>query len=208
MRPTRRGVIGLIAVAILAPTTVTLTGCAGANTTVRVLVAARAIQGDTIASLRQRAFQVVTFKGETNTGAKVGWITWQEITGDIVILNEDHTILKWHDNIFSSNAADYVEAGAVVLPLPHNNIGFVSEKGGTNTIPSGATFVTFNHGLSGMATALAAKNITVVPGSFLARDTAAGNPGAGYVRISLVAPEEECVQAAARIRDFIISRGN
>jgi hypothetical protein len=93
MRPTRRGVIGLIAVAILAPTTVTLTGCAGANTTVRVLVAARAIQGDTIASLRQRAFQVVTFKGETNTGAKVGWITWQEITGDIVILNEDHTIV-------------------------------------------------------------------------------------------------------------------
>jgi N-succinyldiaminopimelate aminotransferase len=56
------------------------------------------------------------------------------------------------------------------------------------------------------AALFAKKNITVVPGSYLARRTDAGNPGAGYVRISLVAPEEECVQAAERIRDFILSR--
>jgi N-succinyldiaminopimelate aminotransferase len=49
-------------------------------------------------------------------------------------------------------------------------------------------------------------NITVVPGSYLARSTATGNPGSGFVRISLVAPEEECVQAAERMRDFIQSR--
>jgi aspartate/methionine/tyrosine aminotransferase len=36
--------------------------------------------------------------------------------------------------------------------------------------------------------------------------TATGNPGAGFVRISLVAPEEDCVQAAARITEFIQSR--
>jgi N-succinyldiaminopimelate aminotransferase len=54
----------------------------------------------------------------------------------------------------------------------------------------------------------AAQNITVVPGSYLARATTQGNPGAGYVRISLVAPEEECVQAASRIREFITSRGH
>ena len=51
----------------------------------------------------------------------------------------------------------------------------------------------------------AQQNITVVPGSYLARSTTTGNPGAGYVRISLVAPEAECVQAAHRIRDYIIS---
>jgi N-succinyldiaminopimelate aminotransferase len=51
----------------------------------------------------------------------------------------------------------------------------------------------------------AEQHITVVPGSYLARSTADGNPGAGFVRISLVAPEEECVQAAIRIRDFIVS---
>jgi N-succinyldiaminopimelate aminotransferase len=52
----------------------------------------------------------------------------------------------------------------------------------------------------------AAQHITVVPGSYLARATAAGNPGAGYVRISLVAPEDECVQAAVRLKEFILSR--
>jgi N-succinyldiaminopimelate aminotransferase len=52
----------------------------------------------------------------------------------------------------------------------------------------------------------AQQNITVVPGSYLARATAQGNPGAGFVRISLVAAEEECVQAAQRIREFIQSR--
>jgi N-succinyldiaminopimelate aminotransferase len=54
----------------------------------------------------------------------------------------------------------------------------------------------------------AAQNITVVPGSYLARASTQGNPGAGYVRISLVAPEEECVQAASRIREFLTSRGH
>jgi N-succinyldiaminopimelate aminotransferase len=52
----------------------------------------------------------------------------------------------------------------------------------------------------------AEQNITVVPGSYLARETREGNPGSGFVRISLVAPEDECVQAATRIRDFISSR--
>jgi N-succinyldiaminopimelate aminotransferase len=52
----------------------------------------------------------------------------------------------------------------------------------------------------------AAQHITVVPGSYLARATPTGNPGAGYVRISLVAPENECVQAAGRIKEFILSR--
>lgn len=43
-------------------------------------------------------------------------------------------------------------------------------------------------------------NIHVVPGSFLARDTAAGNPGANRVRLALVAEEEECIAGAWRIR--------
>jgi N-succinyldiaminopimelate aminotransferase len=55
------------------------------------------------------------------------------------------------------------------------------------------------------AALFAQQNVTVVPGSYLARQTAQGNPGAGYVRISLVASEEDCVQAARRIHDFILS---
>ena len=49
----------------------------------------------------------------------------------------------------------------------------------------------------------AQQNITVLPGSYLSRDTAQGNPGAGRIRMALVAPLAQCVEAAARIRDFM-----
>ena len=45
-------------------------------------------------------------------------------------------------------------------------------------------------------------NVTVLPGSYLARETDAGNPGAGHVRIALVAEPDECIEAAGRIVDF------
>lgn len=50
------------------------------------------------------------------------------------------------------------------------------------------------------------QNITLVPGSYLARDAQGENPGRGFVRLSLVAPVAECVEAAERIRKFIQSR--
>jgi N-succinyldiaminopimelate aminotransferase len=49
----------------------------------------------------------------------------------------------------------------------------------------------------------AKKNITLLPGSYLARGGAGDNPGAGRVRISLVAPVEQCIEAAERIRAFL-----
>ena len=52
----------------------------------------------------------------------------------------------------------------------------------------------------------AQENVIVLPGSYLGRDAGAGNPGAGRVRISLVAPLHECIEAAHRIRRFIESR--
>jgi N-succinyldiaminopimelate aminotransferase len=42
-------------------------------------------------------------------------------------------------------------------------------------------------------------NVTVLPGSYLARETETGNPGTGFVRIALVAPLAECTEAATRI---------
>jgi len=45
-------------------------------------------------------------------------------------------------------------------------------------------------------------NVTVLPGSFLARDANGVNPGAGFVRIALVAGAAECVEAAERIAAF------
>ncbi len=52
----------------------------------------------------------------------------------------------------------------------------------------------------------AAKNLTLLPGSYLARDVDGLNPGRGRVRISLVAGVDECVEAAHRIRDFMQGR--
>ena len=46
---------------------------------------------------------------------------------------------------------------------------------------------------------LAERNVTVLPGSYFARDAHGVNPGAGYVRIALVAPPAECAEAIDRI---------
>lgn len=45
--------------------------------------------------------------------------------------------------------------------------------------------------------------VIVLPGSYLARPSAGFNPGADRVRMALVAPIDECVEAARRIRDFV-----
>lgn len=49
---------------------------------------------------------------------------------------------------------------------------------------------------------LADYNVVVLPGSFFAREAHGVNPGAGFIRIALVAPLAECLEAAARIRSF------
>jgi len=51
----------------------------------------------------------------------------------------------------------------------------------------------------------AEQNITVLPGRFLSRDTADGNPGINKVRMALVAPLDECLDAANRINNLLSS---
>ncbi|MES2554013.1 MAG: aminotransferase class I/II-fold pyridoxal phosphate-dependent enzyme, partial [Pseudomonadota bacterium] len=43
-------------------------------------------------------------------------------------------------------------------------------------------------------------NVTVLPGSFLARDAHGVNPGRNFIRMALVASLEECIEAAHRIQ--------
>ncbi|MFM2261834.1 MAG: hypothetical protein RI959_510 [Pseudomonadota bacterium] len=52
---------------------------------------------------------------------------------------------------------------------------------------------------------LAQYNVTVLPGSYLAREANGHNPGAQRVRMALVAETAECVEAAQRIVQFIQS---
>jgi N-succinyldiaminopimelate aminotransferase len=47
------------------------------------------------------------------------------------------------------------------------------------------------------------QHVTVLPGSYLARDAAGANPGKGFVRIALVDGEAACIEAAQRIVDYL-----
>ncbi len=51
-------------------------------------------------------------------------------------------------------------------------------------------------------------NVTVLPGSYLARSAQQINPGANFVRLALVASTEETVEAAHRIAQFVGAYGN
>lgn len=53
---------------------------------------------------------------------------------------------------------------------------------------------------------LAQYNVTVLPGSYLAREVDGVNPGAQRIRMALVADAAECVEAALRIVNFVQSR--
>jgi N-succinyldiaminopimelate aminotransferase len=50
------------------------------------------------------------------------------------------------------------------------------------------------------------QNVTVLPGSYLAREVDGLNPGAGYIRMALVAETAECLEAAQRIVAFVHSQ--
>jgi N-succinyldiaminopimelate aminotransferase len=53
---------------------------------------------------------------------------------------------------------------------------------------------------------LAQYNVAVLPGSYLAREAHGVNPGAGRVRMALVAGVDECLEAARRITAFVRSQ--
>ncbi|MGZ8152058.1 MAG: succinyldiaminopimelate transaminase [Methylovulum sp.] len=47
------------------------------------------------------------------------------------------------------------------------------------------------------------ENLTMLPGSFLSREFNGVNPGLNHVRIALVAPLDECIKTAHRIKNFL-----
>ena len=52
---------------------------------------------------------------------------------------------------------------------------------------------------------LAQQNVAVLPGSYLSRTADGINPGQNHVRMALVAPYEDCIEAARRIQSYIAS---
>lgn len=53
----------------------------------------------------------------------------------------------------------------------------------------------------------ARQNVTVLPGSYLSRHAHGQNPGAGHVRLALVAEPAACLAAAQRIRAYLQAQG-
>lgn len=49
----------------------------------------------------------------------------------------------------------------------------------------------------------ARQNVTVLPGRYLSRDAEGNNPGENRVRMALVAPLDECIEAAQRVKHLI-----
>jgi N-succinyldiaminopimelate aminotransferase len=108
------------------------------------------------------------------------------------------SIAAWTDDEHVEvNRALYRRKFDEVLPILGTQFDVRRPEGGFYVwLAVGGDDVAFTAGL------YATQNVTVVPGSYLGRVGTAGNPGAGYVRISLVASVDECVQAARRIRDY------
>lgn len=51
---------------------------------------------------------------------------------------------------------------------------------------------------------LTEQNVTVMPGSFLGREIDGANPGQGHVRVAWVAPLQDCIEAAERLKTFAL----
>ncbi len=105
------------------------------------------------------------------------------------------SIAAWNDEAHVvANRTLYREKYAAVTPL----IARVAEV----SIPAGGFYLwpLFETDDSALCQRLLAEaNVLTLPGSFLARDTATGNPGAKRLRLALVASLDECVTAAERI---------
>jgi N-succinyldiaminopimelate aminotransferase len=109
------------------------------------------------------------------------------------------SIAAWSDDAHAAaNRSLYREKFARVLPILQPVLDVAEPDGGFYLWPDvQRDDEAFTRDLFAM------QNLTILPGSYLARDTATGNPGKGRVRISLVAPVDECVTAAQRIRRFL-----
>ena len=84
---------------------------------------------------------------------------------------------------------DCIKAGKITVSKPDAGFYLWANIHGDDTVFSRNLF--------------AQQNVTVLPGSLLSRESNNINPGAGYVRMALVAPLAECIDAAQRIKRFL-----
>lgn len=111
------------------------------------------------------------------------------------------SIAAWQDETHvRDNRAKYLQKFTTVTPMLADVLDV--------RLPDAAFYLWANVARTGLSdTEFAARlyadyNVTVLPGSFLARTAHGTNPGEGFVRIALVADVDECVEGARRIVEF------
>ncbi|HEY0489559.1 MAG TPA: aminotransferase class I/II-fold pyridoxal phosphate-dependent enzyme, partial [Telluria sp.] len=111
------------------------------------------------------------------------------------------SIAAWGDEAHVvENRAKYREKFSLVTPMLNEVIDVA--------LPDAGFYLWANVGGSGLTDTEFARrlyaeyNVTVLPGSYLARDAHGINPGQGRVRMALVAEVDECLEAAQRIVQF------
>jgi N-succinyldiaminopimelate aminotransferase len=109
------------------------------------------------------------------------------------------SIAAWNDEAHVvANRALYREKFARVTPMLSKVLDVALPDAGFYLWAgvAGGDDIAFARGL------LAQYNVTVLPGSLLAREAHGINPGAGRIRMALVAGVDECVEAAERIVSY------
>jgi N-succinyldiaminopimelate aminotransferase len=107
----------------------------------------------------------------------------------------------WRDEVHvADNRRLYAEKFAQVTPIVARHLTTAKPDAGfylwASVAPTGLSDTEFARALRRQY------NVTVLPGSYLARDAAGTNPGRDFIRIALVAGVEECLEAARRIAAF------
>jgi N-succinyldiaminopimelate aminotransferase len=111
------------------------------------------------------------------------------------------SILAWSDEAHVAvNRQLYQQKFDQVLPMLSDVLELKRPAGGFYLWPQVGEDESFTLALYQQA------HLTILPGSYLARDAHGENPGRGRVRISLVADLPQCLEAARRLRAFIQTR--
>ena len=111
----------------------------------------------------------------------------------IAAWNDEHHVVANRD-LYRAKFAQVTPLLASVLDVALPDAGFYLWA----KVPGGDD-VAFAQGL------LAQYNVALLPGSLLARESFGVNPGAGRVRLALVAEVDECLEAAQRIVAYVKS---
>src|SRR5690606_27958405 len=112
---------------------------------------------------------------------------------------QEASVAAWQDETHvQANRAEYrarfravIDILEPVLPVSWPDAGFYL------WVPTPVADDVFARGL------YADQHVTVLPGSYLSRPVAGVDPGANRVRLALVAGQQECVEAAQRIRRYV-----